>query len=294
MTTLTRTNGVFATLLGTKLLGEIITWSCAKVSIRHIDLIEALRESDLEESVARELAPRHAFARACKKLAQQRIIRQVAEDEKAIKFQFTAEHREGDRFSYDLETMLTLDKASGKVSCDLAGLATLAQEELDRCLAARTGSDITRVVQRLFEKRADLFPIREQGGAYFCPQEHVTFVDKVQTFLGRLNGKMNRFPVPAGTPEGDRSVKESVAAGLSALISEHQSAIAAFGEDTRSSTLERAAERIRQTRFKISAYADYLAEEKVRLEEQLAAASSKLRAKVEELATIHESESTGS
>lgn len=288
MTALTGTNGFFTAPPETKLLGEIITWSCAKIRICHLDLIVALRDSGLDESVARELAPRHAFARACKKLSEARIIRQVAEDEKAIEFQFTAEHREGDHFSYDLETMLTLDKATGKVTCDLPGLATLAQEELDRCLEARTGSDVTRIIQKLFERRADLFPIREQGGAYFCPQEYVFFVDQVQAFLGRLNGKMNRFPVPSGTPEGDRSVKESVAAGLATLIEEHQSAIAAFGADTRPSTLERAAERIRQTRFKIEAYAAYLAEEKARLQEQLANAAHQLRAKVEQLATVAE------
>jgi hypothetical protein len=284
MTTLTPTNGLFAAPPGTRLLGAIITWSCAKVGVRHLDLVAALRDSGLDEGVARELAPRHAFSRACRKLAQQRIIRQVAENDTMIKFQFTAEHREGDRFAYDLETMLTLDKATGRVTCDLPGLATLAQEELDRCLEARTGADVTKVVQRLFERRADLFPIREQGGAYFVPQEHVAFVDQVQALLGRLNGKMNRFPVPAGTPEGDRSVKESVAAGLAALIAEHQQAIAAFGEDTRESTLARAAERIRQTRFKVEAYTDYLAEEKARLEGQLAAAAQQLRAKVAALA----------
>jgi hypothetical protein len=38
------------------------------------------------------------------------------------------------------------------------------------------------------------------------------------------------------------------------------------------------------TRFKIEAYADYLAEEKARLEEQLAEAARRLRAKVEALA----------
>jgi hypothetical protein len=286
MTILTKANGVFTPPHGVKLLGEIITWSCAKISIRHIDLITALRDSDLDESVARELAPRHAFARACRKLSEARIIRQVSEDEAAIKFQFTAEHRDGDRFSYDLETMLTLEKATGKVSCDLHGLATLAQEELDRCLDARTGSDVTRIIQKLFERRADLFPIREQGGAYFVPQQFAGFTDNVQSFLGRLNGKMNRFPVPTGAPEGDRSVKESVAAGLTALISEHRSAIEAFGEDTRASTLERAAERIRNTRFKISAYADYLAEEKGRLDGQLAEAARTLRAKVEALTDV--------
>src|SRR5205085_5945118 len=194
-----------------------------------------------------------------------------------IQFQFTAEHRDGDRYSYDFETLLTLEKGAGKVTCGLPGLATLAQDELDRCLEARTGADVTRVIQKLFERAADLFPIREQGGAYFCPHEHVAFVDRVQGFLGRLGGTMHRFPVPAGTPEGDRSVKESVAAGLAALIAEHRQAVAAFGDDTRAGTLERAAERIRQTRFKVESYAALLAEHKERLERELTAAARDLR-----------------
>src|SRR5262249_50350546 len=232
-------NGLFPVSAGTALLGEIITWTCSGGSIKHLDLVTALRDSGLDESVAPELAPRHAFRRACRKLSGARIIPQVAEDEATIQFQFTAEHRDGDRFAYDLETMLTLAKATGKVTCHLPGLATLAQEELDRCLEARTGSDVTRIVQKLFERKADLFPIREQGGAYFVPHEHAGFVDRVQAFLGKLNGTMNRFPVPAGTPHGDRSVKESVASGIAALIKDHRDAIATFGADTRESTLAR-------------------------------------------------------
>ncbi len=89
---------------GTSLLGEIIAWTANGTAIGHPDLIAALRSVDLDESVARELAPRHAFARACKRLSEQRIIRQVAEDSKIITFQFTAEQREGDHFRYELET----------------------------------------------------------------------------------------------------------------------------------------------------------------------------------------------
>jgi hypothetical protein len=284
VSTLAKANGFLPLAPGTKLLGEVITWSCSGVSVPYLDLLAALRDSGLDEGVARELAPRHAFSRACKKLARERIIRQVAEDDAHIHFQFTAEHKEGDRYSYDFETLLTLEKARGLVTCDLPGLATLAQEELDRCIASRTGADVTRVVQRLFERRADLFPIREKGGAYFVPQEHAAFVDGAQAFLGKLNGRMNRFPVPAGTPHGDRSVKDAVAGGIAALIEEHRAAIAAFGADTREATLERATERIRLVRHKVSAYSAYLQEERDRLERDLAEAARELRAKVEALA----------
>ncbi|HET6575538.1 MAG TPA: DUF6744 family protein [Fimbriiglobus sp.] len=285
MTAMTRPAGSFPALAaGTALLGEVITWTCSGVAVRHLDLVEALATCGLDPSVARELAPRHAFTRACKKLSDQRIIRQVAEDEATVRFQFTQESRHGDRFEYELESVLTLDKRSGAVTCDLPGLATLAQEEVDRCVAHRTGGDVTRIVQRLFDRTADLFAIRPAGGAYFVPARHAAFVDRVQALLGRLNGQVLRFPVPAGTSEGDRSVKEAVAAGLAALIAEHRQAVAAFGADTRPGTVERAAEKIRQTRFKVEAYAQYLAEERERLERDLADTQRELRAKVEALA----------
>ena len=284
MSTLTAPrNGPPLVAPGTRLLGEVITWTCGGIKVRHLDLVNALRDAGLDEGVARELAPRHAFTRACRKLAQARIIRQVSEDAKTITFQFTSERKEGDRYEYELETLLSLDKDSGRVRCALAGLATLAQEELDRCIEARTGGDVTRIVQRLFERKADLFPIRPQGGCYFVPQQHAGFTDKVQAFLGKINGTMGRFPVPAGTTEGDRSVKEAVASGLSALIAEHRQAVEGFGADTRDGTLERAAERIRLTKFKVESYAAYLAEEKTRVERELADASKELRKKVEQI-----------
>ncbi|QDU21725.1 DUF6744 family protein [Urbifossiella limnaea] len=274
----------FPVAAGTRLLGEVISWTCSGVAVTHPALLTALRDAGLDENVARELAAKHAFTRACKKLCDRRIIRQVAEDEAAVKFQFTAESRDGDRFEYALETMLTLDKKTGTVTCDLPGLATLAQEELDRATDARTGSDVTRVIQKLFDRHADLFPIRPQGGCYFTPIRHTAFVDKVQAMLGRLNGQILRFPVPAGTAEGDRSVKDAVAAGLAALIDDHRRAVAQFGEDTREDTLKRAADKIRSTQFKISAYAEYLLDEKGRLDRELAAARDELRRKVDQLA----------
>ena len=120
------------------------------------------------------------------------------------------------------------------------------------------------------------------------PHEHSAFVDRVQAFLGRLNGQLARFPVPAGTPEGDRCVKEAVANGLAALIAEHEAAVGLFGADTRPDTLGRAADRIRATKFKVEAYSAYLMEERSRLEAALTGAAALLRAKVEELAADRE------
>ncbi len=287
MTTLTaERNGLPAVAPGTKLWGEVISWTGPGAAVRYADVVAALRDAGLDASAARPLLARHAFARACKKLARQRIIRPVAEDQATITFQFTQESRAGDRYDYTLETMLTLEKATGEVRCGLPGLATLAQEHLDRAIDTRTGGDLTRLVQRLFERRADLFPIRDRGGVYFVPQAHSGFVDQVERFLGRVGGRLARFPVPAGTPHGDRSVRQAVADGLVALIAEHRAAVAAFGADTREATLARAAERVKLVRHKLSAYAEYLADERAKLERDLADAAGELRAKVEALAAV--------
>jgi hypothetical protein len=269
---------------GTRLLGEVIAWACPGVRVTHSDLVRALEDAGLDPAVARELAPRHAFSRACKRLSDQRIIRPVSEDAAAVTFQFTQETRADDRYEYRLETTLSLDKQTGTVSCELPGLATLAQEELDRCIAARTGSDVTRVIQKLFEQNADLFPIRPQGGCYFAPACHAAFTDKIQELLNRVGGRLLRFPVPAGTVEGDRSVTQAVADGLAAVVAEHRAAVAQFGADTRADTLHRAAEKIRTTKFKLQTYAEYLAGEKERLDRAVAAAEGELRARVAELA----------
>lgn len=265
---------------GPKLLGEVITWSCSEQT-RYALLTAALRAAELDEAVARELAPRHAFTRACSKLSEERIIRQVAEDKDTITFQFTKESKVGDEYQYALEAKLVLDKTLGKVTCDNAELAAHAQSELDDRITARTAGDVTTVIQRLFDRHADLFKIRDQGGCYFVPEKHAGFVAKIEKFVTTLNGNVRRFPIPAGTPQGDRSVKESVADGLTAIISDHRKAVEEFGEDTLDRTFERAAEKIRQTKFKVEAYAAYLGAEKDRLEAELVESAELLKKRIE-------------
>ena len=74
-----------------RMLGEVIAWACPGLCVSHADLVAALAAAGLDPGVARELAPRHAFSRACKRLSEQRIIRPVAEDASTITFQFTHE-----------------------------------------------------------------------------------------------------------------------------------------------------------------------------------------------------------
>ena len=266
--------------LSQKMLGEIITWKIQGVAISHADLLAGLMASDLDCDVAKELAPRNAFARACSKLDSERIIRKIAEDHEKISFQFTREALEEGKFNYHFESLLFLDKHSGNITSENLELEQLAKEEFGRCMEERTATDVTKIVQRLFERHADLFSIRDQGGAYFVPEIHHDFVVKVESFVRNIGGSWQRFPIPAGSPQGDCAVQEAVAHGLQAIIDEHLQAVQKFGEDTRPHTLHRAEEKIRITKLKIEGYGLYLDKKRSDLEESLQQALELLQSRM--------------
>lgn len=262
-------------------LGEVIAWMSKATS--QAALVAGLKAGGLDPALARDFLPRHAFSRALRKMEKNRVIRQVSEDKTHILFQFTSEAKIGDRFRYDLEATLTLNKASGRIECSSAALEATAKAMLDECMDARTATDVTSIVQRILKGRGDLFPINPHGGAYFVPQQHAGLIDQVQQFLGAIGGAVNRFAVSAGNAETARSVRDSIADGIAASLAEYQAAVDAFDKDTRPDTIKRAAERIKVAKFKVEGYAALLGDQKDRLEESLKVASAQLRAKVSEI-----------
>ena len=269
---------------GMPLLGEIVSWNCSKVSISQTSLVEALKSADLTTHVTPELPFQTAFTRACKNLGQRHLIRKLEEDSEFLYFQFTREARAGEYFTYSTEGKLTLSKETGKVACTAAELGQAVQVELDRELPLRRGADISKLLLKLLEHEAGLFPVRPQGGCYLVLKEHSSFLDSLESFVTRVGGQLLRFPVPSGTKAGDQSVKQTIASGLSALINEYSNSIDNFGSDTKPSTLEKAADHIRIARFKVESYSAYLEDERSKLDAMLAGASKRLKEKVNQLA----------
>lgn len=269
---------------GMSLLGEIVSWNCSKVSISQTALEEALKSAGLTPHVPSELPFQTAFTRACKNLGQRHLIRKLEEDSEFLYFQFTREARKGEYFTYETEGKLTLSKESGKVTCTAAELGQAVQVELDKELPLRKGADVSKLLLRLLEREAGLFPVRPTGGSYLIMNEHSPFLDSLESFTGRVGAQLLRFPVPAGTKAGDQSVKQTIAFGLSALIKEYSHSIDNFGIDTKPSTLEKAADHIRVARFKVESYSTYLEEERSKLDDLLAAASERLKEKVNQIA----------
>jgi len=271
-----------------KPLGQIVCWNAQskKDSHKYKEVVQALNDSGLGSDVARELLPRFAFSRAIKKMSDDRMIDAVSETEDNMVFQFTKKFLKDQEWKFDKETLLKLDKTSGVVKCDDVDLQKLSQEHLENALTQRTTSDITKIVQRLFEKHADLFAVRDQGGAYFVPDEHREFTDRIETFLKKLGGSVRRFPIAHGANgEGRVAVRDSIAESLETAIQDHNDAIAKFTVSTRSDTMEHAAAKIVATRVRVEALAHYLDERRQELLAKLDASTVSLRERVDAIAT---------
>lgn len=240
------------------LWGEIITWSAGGEQA-FANVTKALHTAGLSDEVAKEMLPKHAWTRASQKLAKERVILLVDDSQDGkLTFQINRVLVKDKAATFPAEARLTLDLKSGKVECDeSAGLAAAAQEALDRAIAVRTAGDITQIVQRLFDREGgafpDLYPIRQQGGAYFVPARYDHFTNKIEQFLDAMGGGINRFPVPKGaTASGDRSVAGIVLDGVKAVVAGYKLEASGFDmEKTRESTFDRKIETVRQAREKL-------------------------------------------
>ena len=269
---------------GGDLLGEIITWNMSSAgTLDHTQVKSELRAAGLDDGVSRKILPRHAFTRAAKAMRDGRAIDKVKDGDDVITFQFTKKFCRDNDIEFKKEAIVRLNKTSGIVSCDDKSIEETAQNEVDRCTVERTTSDVTKIIQKLFDDSADMFPIREQGGVYFVPAAHTDFTAKVQLFVEKLNGHVVRFPVMKGTKQGDSSVAMSVKATMESMIQDHIEAVDGFTLSTGSNTIETQAEKIKQTRVKLEAYADYLGREAKALTKQVEDANKKLTAKIKSL-----------
>ncbi len=241
-----------------ELLGEIITWGLDAKVHSHQAVLTALNIAKLSTAPAKEILPKHAFTRAQRKLAEDKVIDTLAKDGDNISFQFTKRAMKSGEWVYSKECVLVLNTSTGQIECEDKKLEAHAQKLLDQAIEDRTTADITKIIQKLFDAEADLFPIRDQGGCYFVANQYRDFVSKIEKFVLQLGGRINRFPVPAGTASGDRSVSDTIAAGWNDAIDELNKATEDFDINTRPDTLAKHAQYIRECKIKVQAYATLL------------------------------------
>lgn len=276
-------------LAGLPLVGELVTWDSAPTTRDR--LLAALKAAGLPEEAAQGVTAQSAFARAARAVEESKEVELVKDHGDELVYQVTAKVKvpgtdgEDEEIDYRRETFVRLHKATGRVTSKRKAVAEWFQGRLDAALEARTASDVTQTVQRLFHTAdVDLLPWRKAGGAYLVFADHLPFVDQVDLFLTRVGGTLNRLPVPKGSPKAEKAVGNVVKEAVAELLAEHRLAIDGLDVNSRRTSVEAAAARIKETRVKVEAYRHYLAEKAAEMEGGLDELQKHLQAKVAELA----------
>jgi hypothetical protein len=265
-------------------LGEVVGWSVdTKGTVVH-DVRQALATAGFEPDAAKDLNAKHAWGRAIKSLKESRSIDKLVDEDGSISFQFTRKAVLGGRFEFDYEFTVHLDATTGNVTCpERPDFAIEAQNLVNAAYNDRNASDISRIVMRLFKKRADLFPIiPDKGVVYFVPHQHKEFTDRIETFLSAMGGKLHRFIVPKGDEKSNREVRDSVMAGMEEMIQELSASVDGWDDTTRTDTINRALDRYQKIRLKMDAYAEFLSDKSGEIRTRLDDARKQFLAKVEE------------
>lgn len=258
---------------GVELLAEVVVWDgvARGVTVSRDQVVAALQSQGFDEKYAREFTPSTAFTRAATKMKDNNLINEVGRTDDEIIFQFTrtflksVSKREGEMV-FKAECKIELNRKTGVILAGNSDIQGLARKEFAKAMEERTNSDITSLIQRLFEDYSaqhptgTLIPARRAGGVYQVLSEHSPFVDRVEGFLKTLGGSMNRLPVPKGTSNGDSATARNIRDLFKSLMEKHSKAVEGFGVSTRPSTLEESAQEIKESRVKLEAFKSYLGE----------------------------------
>jgi hypothetical protein len=238
-------------------LGTIVSWRVPS-NVAYELLQTSLGDAGFDAEMAGELQPAHALSRAFNEMRKGRVIRKTGRDGDAIGFQFTKEWLDdhAKEVHYDKEAQLFMDAKTGAVTCpDNADIAELARKLMTEHHAKRMTSDLTRLLHRIYASfRADLIPIREQGGAYFVPDIHSDLVNRTKKLLDSIGGNLRRFDVRLGSDETAESVANSMSEYLTSLLEEFKEACDGVTGDSRKDVIEHRVETIGELRRKLDLY----------------------------------------
>lgn len=239
--------------------GNIASWESPKDEVQFDDLRRALDRNGFDEELAKEMAPRNAFSRACKQMKEARVIDKVEETGDEIKFQLTKKSLVGTELEYTKECDLYLNKDSGRVHGTDDQLALHAESLVIHHQSVRCSADITRLIQKIFDTQGgDLVPVRKQGGIYFVPHTHTELIHRVGSLMAALGGSLNLFAIDAEDEKTKESVANQMTDHLLNLIGEFKDSCRGITDETGQAVIERRCETAKEIRGKLESYQSLL------------------------------------
>lgn len=191
------------------LIGYNFSIELKKDMYKRVDVLVAAKNNNIPDEIFRENNKRNSFRNA---LNQQRkatkkaekVINFVEEDGSKIVFQLdhkiieeynkmmetsdgTSEMVNATKSNYVTDTVIIYDKCTGRILCDDNELLALVYKELKIFQESYLKRNISKYINNLLEKNADMIPWRSAGGVYFVPARYKQLLMNIIDFVTELD-----------------------------------------------------------------------------------------------------------
>ena len=248
------------------LLGEVVAWDMSGVGEVPVSEVRAALATAGITCEVPELRATTAFTRATKDLRQENVIRAKKKHAQKGSKRYVIHRIDESDDTIDYHHRARVELRDSDVSCDDYELEQEIRTGMDSALNLRTQSDITRIVQSLFEGQAELYPlVPSKGVAYIVPDAFRNFTAQMETFVRSMGGSLIRVAIPRGDEVSNRNFAESVEQGLEAMIREVAQVAEGWTDRTRETTVEKHLAKLDQVIFRAECYAEHLGAQQQRL-----------------------------
>ena len=254
------------------ILGRIVFWNIRNVALIQTELTQKLIEAGLSDSYAKEHNYRSAYLRALKSMEEQRLVRLVEETSLRSLYQFTQEVRIGQKeeaeLEYNKEAMITIDKVGYSVHHDFSKAISCANSDIKNRVVELfeiekktfRSSDITRILQSIFTKQAEILPLREQGSIYFVPAFYSGLVESVKTLAGLIPGILFKtIPMP-DVSDSRNMLKDAVEDSIGFDFNKLEKELETIDESTNPEWVSGRLDKLDKLKKRINNYASVLEE----------------------------------
>lgn len=263
------TNSVNGTVVN--IAGETF-WTVLPVNftVSHTDLVAALNAANLDPALSKNLATSYAFNRAVSTLSRGKLRDRVEWSQDRVSIQVSARVHVPDGIDYVREGTVTLDRATGSISCPDPVVKAEAERLFNEAMGRRNGRDVMNMLDRIMRPSINkaVFPMK--GGVFFALSPYLTTLDNIEKLINAIGGKMMRWQIADGTPQTVSQVQTVVVDSFAETMLELENHIGTVNSESRGDKVTRVKEALEDLQARLRYNANRVGDKLSQLEDHLA------------------------
>lgn len=239
--------------------------------VSYSDLVSHLTTSGLDAGLALQLAQTYAFNRGVSALARGKLKDRVEWSQDKVSIQVSARVIVPGGIDYVREATVSLDRATGQISCPDPVVKAKAETEFNKAMGTRKTNDVTRLINRVIAPHVNVSVFPTKGGTYFALVGVTDLVNKLETFANLLGWTLFRWEIADGTHQNVTQVQNVVVDSFMTTLMETEEYLnERVNSDTKEFVVRRSYDKLSDTFDKLRGAKSLIGDAVNKLEDKLA------------------------